>query len=917
MNVTALRCEYVSHPLGIDARRPRLSWQLDALRRGARQTAYQILTATSEESLRSEQDLLWDSGKIFSDQSIHIAYAGPELVSRQRVYWRVRVWDEVGQQVPDSEVEWWEMGLLQEEDWQADWIGRDRFSPPLKHSPSWPGGTDEEVIKIWQDLQTQVIERLKPPLFVRTTFAAERQVAQARLYGTARGLYYAYLNGQRVGEDYLRPGWTDYHKRLQYQTYDVTGLIQAGDNVLGAILGDGWYAGVIGGAGESNYYGQDTQVLLQLEITYSDGSRSCICTGQNWRMSTGPFLYADLYMGERYDARLELTGWSQAHYDASHWQPVVADPRNEVPLVAQCGPTVQKVAELQPLSLTEPAPKTFVFDLGQNMVGWVRLRVSGLAGTTVQLRFAEMLNPDGTVYITNLRSAKATDYYTLRGDGEEVYEPAFTFHGFRYVELTGYSEQPDLNMVMGIVLQSATPPTGSFSSSSALVNQLVRNIEWGQRGNFLDVPTDCPQRDERLGWTGDAQIFVRTATYNAEVAGFFTKWLRDVGDSQGAQGYIPNIIPAAFDANPGSPAWADACIIVPWTIARVYGDQRLLAENYAVMTRWIDYLDQDNPDHRWHKHRNGNGEGQWDFGDWLSINADTPKDVLADAFYAYSVSLLASIAQTLGKEQDALRYQRLHEQIKEAFNRNYVAADGRITGDTQTVYVLALSFGLLPDNLRALAAQHLVDDIRKQDNHLSTGFLGVGHLLPALTGSGYTDVAYQLLLQETFPSWGYSIKHGATTIWERWDGWTADKGFQSIHMNSFNHYSLGSVGDWLYRYAAGIDTDTDPTGQQTGYKHILLRPYPDPALSYVHADYDSIYGRISSHWSYTDDKQFAWQITIPANTSATVFLPADHNSRVTESGLPVEQAEGVAFVRQADDRLVYHIQSGSYLFQVA
>jgi alpha-L-rhamnosidase len=938
MKADQLRCEYKQHPLGIDVTNPRLSWQVQAQQRGARQTAYQILVADDVEHLHTGQPLLWDSGKVVSAASAHITYAGLELHSRQRVWWQVRVWDENDQASAYSTPAWWEMGLLHKDDWQAAWITspeqkqleKAHVGPTLPETPSatgkpetneerearWLSVSDAERVAQWVAIQDAAVASLQPCPFLRKTFHLAKPIKRARVYASARGVYMLYLNGERVGHDYLRPGWTDYHKRIQYQTYDITDQLSVGPNAIGMTLGDGWYAGYLGFQGKHHHYGTYIEGVAQIEIEYTDGSGATIATDGSWKAAQGPIRYADLFMGEAYDARRELPGWSSAHYDDSAWAPVHSEPLGNANLVAQQGPTVQKTEELSAQAITEPTPGTYVFDLGQNMVGWARLRVSGEAGTTVRLRFAEMLNPDGTVYVANLRTAKATEYYTLKGAAEEIYEPSFTFHGFRYVEVTGYPGKPGPDAITGIVIQSITPPTGTFTCSSPLVNQLIRNIVWGQRGNFLEVPTDCPQRDERLGWTGDAEIFVRTATYNEDVGAFFSKWLIDMEDAQLPSGGIPNIIPniirrGEFSLD-GAPAWSDACIIVPWTIYQVYGDKRLLEQHYAMMTAWIDYLDRDNPDHHWKAHRNNNGHGESDFGDWLSIDADTPKDVLADAFFVYSTSLLASIAEVLGKENDAHKYRTLAEQIKSAFNQAYVRPDGRILGDTQTAYTLALRFEILPEPLRARAIQYLADDIKRRDTHLSTGFLGVGHLLPALTDNGQNDLAYQLLLQDTFPSWGYSIKHGATTIWERWDGWTAEKGFQTVNMNSFNHYSLGSVGEWLYRYVAGIDTASDAQG--AGYKHILLHPHPNPALTHVTATFDSLHGRIESAWR-RENGTFTWDITIPANTSATVSVPARPEQTILESNQPAETT--LTLTQRTQDAAIYELAAGRYHFVVS
>ena len=579
-------------------------------------------------------------------------------------------------------------------------------------------------------------------------------------------------------------------------------------------------------------------------------------------------------------------------------------PAGPAKLVGTVGPPVRVTGHLPARKITQPSPGTYIVDLGQNMVGWARLKVQGPSGTKVRMRFGEVLNPDGTLYTANLRSAHATDTYILKGGGHtEVFEPHFTFHGFRYVEVTGYPGVPKPDAITGCVIGSDTPLAGTFSCSSPLVNQLQHNIVWGQRGNFVSVPTDCPQRDERLGWMGDAQIFVRTATYNRDTAAFYESWMNAVDEGQSAQGGFSDVSPRIVDLSDGAPAWGDAGIIVPWTVYQAYGDTGILARHWGAMSRWLDYISSVNPNGLWLQRRNN------DFGDWLSQSADTPKEVLATAYYAYDASLMARMARALGKTADAARYDALFAQIKGAFNTAYVFPDGRIKGDTQTCYVLALRFGLLPDALRPLAAQHLAGNIQARDNHLSTGFVGVGYLCPVLTDTGHNDTAYTLLQQTTFPSWGYSIGQGATTIWERWDGYTKDKGFQDPGMNSFNHYSLGSVGQWLFQDVAGIDTDPD----QPGYKHILLHPHPGPGLTAVHAAYDSIRGPITSDWK-TNGGQMVWDVTIPANTTATASVPTSDAAAVRESGRLIGAAQGIMPVRSEPGAAVYELQSGTYHF---
>jgi alpha-L-rhamnosidase len=598
---------------------------------------------------------------------------------------------------------------------------------------------------------------------------------------------------------------------------------------------------------------------------------------------------------------MELTGWDMPDYDASVWSSVDVQPRMSVPaLVADRAEPVRVTKHLAPRSITQVGD-AYVCDMGQNMVGWVRLRAQGAAGTQITLRFTEMANPDGTVYTENLRAARQTDVFILKGNRVEVFEPHFTFHGFRYVEITGYPGVPTVEDVVGCVVHSDAPLAGSFTCSNPMINQLAQNIQWGQRGNFLSVPTDCPQRDERLGWLGDAQVFARTATYNMDVAAFFTKWLVDIEDAQAFSGAFPNVVPKLARLEDGAPAWADAGVIIPYTVYLMYGDTRILERCWNGMVRWMEYLQQANPGHLWIGRRTRN------YGDWLSINADTPKDLLATAYYAYDAALMAKIAEVLGRSNDAEKYRSLFEAIKIAFIRAYVEPDGRIKGNTQTAYVLALHMNLLPDELRAAAALYLVEDILAKGGHLSTGFIGVSYLCPTLEANGYPDIAYRLLTNETFPSWGYSIKQGATTIWERWDGWTEDKGFQTPKMNSFNHYSLGSIGQWLFQAVAGIEPE------KAGFEHIRLRPRIGGGLTHVQAEYNSIRGKIRVHWQ-VDEDVLTLNVTVPANATATLFLPARSVDDVTESGLPIGQVLGVSFLHQEGVTSVFALLSGDYTF---
>jgi alpha-L-rhamnosidase len=887
MIITNLRCEYRTNPLGIDSVQPRLSWELSDASRGAFQSAYQVQAATDEAALCRDNSNLWDSGQILSDQSAHVIYAGESLKSGQRVWWRVRVWDAKSQVSAWSAVAWWEMGLLDRAAWKAQWVGG-----------MLAGGA----------------RTTSPAPFVRTQFTLERSITHARLYVTALGLYEPHLNGHVVGDDVLTPGWTDYNIRVQYQVYDVTSLLRPGANVLGAILGDGWYCGHIAWAGRQRY-GDRPKFLAQLTITFADGCAQTITTDAQWKTTYGPIVESDLIMGESYDAQRNLDGWDMPGYDAARWLPVqvFADPG--IALNAMCGPTVKRIRKIQPIAepsrvIEKSAPK-WIFDFGQNMVGWVRLKVRGCAGTTIALRFAEVLNPDGTLYTANLRTARQTDYYTLRGNGEEIFEPHFTFHGFRYVELSGFAGQSTRETLTGIVVHSDMPRTGTFACSDPLINQLQHNIEWGQRGNFVDVPTDCPQRDERLGWTGDAQVFIRTAAFNMDVAGFFTKWLRDVQDAQSPASAYPKFAPSPLgDVAEGGPAWADAGIICPWTIYLTYGDTRLLEERYDSMRRFVEFLIKTSRDH----HRNYPEYTGWHgYGDWLALDGSvtrfgaTPKDLIATAFFSYSTRLLARIASVLGRVDDCQSYHALADRVRDAFRRRYVTPDGLLASGTQTAYVLALQFDLLPENARATALEALANDIKQRGMHLSTGFVGTPYINWVLSENGLVDIAYALLRQTTWPAWLYSVTQGATTIWERWDAWTHDKGFQDIAMNSFNHYAYGAIGAWLYAVVGGIDFDPE----QPGYKHIIMRPRLGGDLTSAKAELHSMYGVIKSAWKL-ETGVFDWHITVPANTTATVYIPLATSASVRENGLPANEAAGITFVRRETTVAVYRVAAGEY-----
>ncbi|MGB3329051.1 MAG: glycoside hydrolase family 78 protein [Thermomicrobiales bacterium] len=885
LRVGFLRAEYLVDPLGLDAAAPRLSWLVEAEGRGVVQSACQVLAATSEDALARDEGDLWDSGRVASAETAQVVYGGTPIAPRQRAWWKVRVWDGNGAASAWSEPAFWERGFGSLIDWRGTWI-------------SLPGIAPDTTIP-----EAAELDALLPVSTFRRAFTVDGEVVRARLTVTARGVYEARLNGTRVGDQVLAPGWTDYNSRTQVQTFDVTDRIVTGENALGAMVGSGWFAGYVGFEPGARHYGTVPQLLAQLEIDLADGSRQVIATDPEWRTATGPIRYSDFLMGEYHDARLDTPGWDAPGFDDAGWMQPQIQNRNGVPLVGDSSEPVRALDEIAPIARTEPSPGTWIFDLGQNIAGWVRLKASGPSGTTIRMRFAEILNTDGTIYVTNLRSARATDTFILRGEGEETFEPHFTWHGFRYVEVTGFPGEPGLDAITGVFVGSDTRPVGTFACSDDLVNQLQRNIVWGQRDNFLSIPTDCPQRDERLGWLGDAQVFVGTAVGNMDVAAFFTKWMQDVVDAQSPAGVFPDVAPLLVDLREGAPAWADCGIIVPWTIWKTYGDTGIITRHWAAMERYLDWLVAENPNLLWQNGRHN------DFGDWLSIAADTNKELIGTAYMAYDAGLMSAMAAAIGREHDANRYWRLHEDIAAAFCAAYVQEDGTIAGDTQTAYVLALHFNLLPDDQRPVAAKRLVDDIAAKGGHLSTGFVGVSYLCHVLTEHGYPEVAYQLLQQTTFPSWKYSILHGATTIWERWDGWTEEKGFQDPGMNSFNHYSLGSVGEWLRRRVAGIDNAPG----ETGYRRLRIAPVLDDSLTWAEGSYESIRGTIRTRWERSADG-LTLALTVPANVTAEVVIPGVRLAEVTEGGIALADAQGVTSARQDGDDVVATVGSGSYSF---
>jgi alpha-L-rhamnosidase len=1012
VRVGDLRCEHLEDPIGIGVRQPRLSWKLVSGDPGARQTAYQIRVGEAAPG----KPEVWDSGKVASDQSVLVPWAGKPLGSRSRVFWQVRVWDQDGSPSPWSRWASFELGLLSPAtEWKGQWITADLERYDIEQSAlasaAWISagsaanqaaavrltfpipqgavvrsaaveaaadglitiyvnghahgqGSSSKTAPLYAEVRTELMpganviaigsaavrrapagaaaqagrnavaahatialeggQRIEldtdsswkaaiapggnwfapafddsawaaanvaapypghpsphadttmgPGRYLRKTFTVAGRMVRARLYATALGVYAASINGHPVNANsVLDPGWTDYTRRVMVQTYDVTGLLSPGKNTLGAVIGDGWYAGRLGWMGLAQY-GRRPVFSAQLEILHADGSRQIIATDNSWKAGPGAIVASDPQWGEVLDAR-KAAPWDTAWFDDSSWAAPVLE-SHEISLDPQRGPPVRKLLELKPRTITRRGG-AWIVDFGQNMVGHVRLKARGAAGDTIVVRHAEMLNPDGSIYTENLRPALSTDKFILAGKGRETLEPLFTFHGFRYAEVSGWPGKLTPDDLRGIVVGSDNAQTGAWESSDPRLNQLFSNIVWGQRGNFLSVPTDCPQRDERMGWMGDAQVFAPTAARNADVAAFFQKWMVDVDDGQSARGDFARCSPRIADNSAGWPVWADAGVIIPWVMYQSYGDPAFLADHYTHMARWVDYCAE-------------TSRGlllSGGVGDHLAPRP-TPVDLVDTAYFANSARILAAAAAVLGKSGDAARYGKLHDDIVAAFDQAFVATNGALRGDTQTAEILALRFDLLPGNLRPAVAARLAANV-EQTGHLTTGFVGAGLICPTLTQIGRPDLAWKLIFTDTCPSWLFSVKNGATTIWERWDGWTPERGFQDPSMNSFNHYSLGSVGAWFYSGAAGIELDES----HPGYKHFALQPQFTPRLSFVKASLDSPYGPIISCWRARGN-QLLYDVTVPPNTTAALTLPAPPET-VRESGHPVASL-AAAFTR--------------------
>lgn len=871
-----LTCESRMNPLGLDEPRPRFSWQVSSSESTA-QSGYRI-QVFQEPAGR----ILWDSGRISSRSSVLIPYDGPTLRPRTRYSWHVRVWDQKGRDSEYSEKAWWETGLMKPSGFQADWICK-------------PNRGD--------------VNQMQPCPRFRKTFELEGRVKSARVYASALGIYSLSINGCPVSGDLLSPGWTSYGARVQYQTWDVTDLLRPGENVVSATLADGWYRGYLVSSSNRNVFGQRLALMMQMHIRLEDGTERTILSDESWKThEDGPIRYADFYNGICYDARLETPGWEEIGFDDSDWRSAAVLKHSKLVLIAQEDQPVRRLLTLAPIGIiTTPKGETLL-DMGQNMVGWLKFRVKGPEGHTVMVQHGEVLDQDGNFYNDNYRSAKAEIVYTLKGGETETFEPNHTFFGFRYAKLINWPCEVRAEDFEGVVICSDMEVTSGFECSDERVNQLFSNIQWGQRGNFVDVPTDCPQRDERLGWTGDCQVFARTACINMDSHKVLAGWLKDVLADQRADGAVPHVVPNVLGRDGyGSAAWGDAVTIVPWTLYQCYGDKRVLEETYPAMRRWLDFIDSQSDGYLWDA-----GEH---FGDWLGLDAQegsyvgaTDKTLIATAFYAYSTRLTMQAADVLGYEKDKLELSQLLKRIIRAYRREFITPNGRLAVRTQTAYVLTLYFDLAEEIDRPRMAHELVELIGECGGHLSTGFVGTPYLCLTLTEAGAHDVAGQLLMKSDYPSWLYPITRGATTMWEHWDGIKPDGSFWSRDMNSYNHYAYGAIGEWMMRALAGIDM------VRPAYGELLLHPRPIEELSFVSAWQKTPYGKVRCEWRI-EDSLHTVSCAIPAGTTALLVLEQAELYQVTESERMLSETAGVVRAWQSDDDVMIELGSGKYTFK--
>jgi alpha-L-rhamnosidase len=900
---TGLKVGHQSEPHGIDDAAPRLSWRMEGDAPGLAQSACEVLVATRPDLLETGKADLWDSGKIDS-AATHIPYGGSPLPSSTWVHWTVRTWHG---------------------DKASDWAAPQKFLTALI------GSQPQQPFISFKDDSPFHKERnklhLPPARYYRSTFTPAKKIVRAVAHASALGIYELHVNGRRVGDDYFAPGWTDYRKRAYYHTHDLTPYLSENANAIGAIVADGWYAGYVGygklvGYGPHrtgrNIYGKTPALMVEIHVTYEDGTTAILGTDPSWKQTTGPEIEADFLMGEKYDARLEIPGWSTPGFDDSAWQPaILAEANGKItepfsdafikneprefgfirPPVFEAYPCqpVRIIEELPAKSVREIQPGVFIFDLGQNIAGNIRLNVKAKPGQAFTLRFGEMLHPDGRLMTENLRQARATDTYIAKGDpAGESWTPRFTCHGFQFIELTGFQGgAPPLDTITGLVIHSDTPLASGFECSDPVVNKIYQNAVWTQRGNWIELPTDCPQRDERLGWTGDAQIYAASAAIHADVAAFFRKWLRELEESMTPEGYYPSYAPYPFGHGQAvhGTAWSCAGIIVPHALWRATGDPAFFTAHWDAMTRFMDARHAHDPDLK------GKAFGA-PWGDWLNVDDPTPPGYIELAYFAKTAAMMEQMAAAQSLTDQAAKYRSWLETLRANFRKQHLQPDGSIKPGSQTAYVLALDCDLLTDpSEREKAGAHLAALIRAKsgpDNSgMTTGFLGTKPLLPVLANNGQLALAGQILQTRHYPSWGYAVKNGATTIWERWNSYTSEHGFggsdgkMNAAMNSFSHYAFGAVTEWMFSDLAGI------APAAPGYAEIRLHPrFPtegEAPITWVRAHHDSPHGRIAIHWQRQDDGSLLYQATIPSNTTAELTLPESSPWKKSDAPLMTRQ----------------------------
>ena len=877
------------NPLGFYDAEPTFSWKLPALERNKSQSAYQIVVATRKDLLPENADL-WNSKKQKYSQSVWVKYEGQSLQSRQKVYWQVKYWNQDGKASEWSDIHDFELGLLSNKDWSAKWVGLD---------------TAKDSIRGRENV------RIHKPQYLRKAFNLSNDIASARLYITAKGVFDVSINGENVSDDAMSPGFTTYDKRIETLTYDVTSLIESGQNAIGVELASGWYSGRLlwGNTPWDNTI--SPKVLCQLELHMKDGSIKTIISDESWKGTTnGPLQFAEIYDGEIYNANLEMPNWATANFNDEGWHKVeVVNLNPIVKLQPKRHTAVKDKIKLTPKEITNK-DGTVIFNLQQNMVGVPLVKVPMKKGDTLKIRFAEMLSPNGTFYTKNYRSAHSTDYYIASKDGEIEYKPKFTFHGFSYVELSGFdtSKTPTEDWVTGLVQYSDFDDNGTFTSSHEKLNQLQSNIVWGLRGNFLDIPTDCPQRNERLGWTGDAQVFGPTSMFNADVYKFWASWLQSVREAQHEDGAIPWTVPDSRGNKIASSGWGDVCTIIPWKIYNRTGDIGFLEENFEMMKAWVSH----------HETKSKNYiSNMMSFSDWLQPypesgknTGDTSRNLIGTAFFAHSAKLTAQAAEVLGKTEEQAKYEALYQTVAQAFDNRFFDETGKVkvVNETQTSYLLALAFDLLPEHKIKNAQANLLRKLKNADNHLRTGFLGTPLLSRVLDDMGRVDLVYKLLFNETYPSWFYSINQGATTIWERWNSYSKTEGYNPMSMNSLNHYAYGAIGEWMYERIAGI------APLEAGYKTISIAPIPKAPLTSASGSLRTPYGKVSSSWEIVKN-EFKLDIIVPPNTSAKVIILADTDKKIKLNGTVLKNNSNVKLIKKEVDRFQLEVQPGTYSFE--